>query len=225
MTHDEFISIVKQPESVSAGHVADLKEMIEYYPYFVQPRILLAKASLNAKNIHAQSYINQAALYCSDRRWLYYYLYPDKKISKDTYRYDRVPKYSGNYFDLINFVESEEGETKQSLKNLAERLKSARALVGRKPDESTVKEIVKTESIASTVLIPLPDYFVLNDNISEQGMEISEEYAKKLIKEKKFREAIEILKKLNLINPKKSIYFADQIRFLEKALLNSKKQT
>jgi len=90
MTHDEFISIVKHPESVSAGHVADLKEMIEYYPYFVQPRILLAKATLDMKNIHAQSYINQAALYCSDRRWLYYYLYPDKKsvrIFTDTTAY------------------------------------------------------------------------------------------------------------------------------------------
>jgi len=31
------------------------------------------------------------------------------------------------------------------------------------------------------------------------------------------------LRALNLNNPKKSVYFADQIRFLEKVIANSKK--
>ena len=220
MTHDEFISIVQNPESVTAGHIGDLKEMIEYYPYFVQPRILLAKAAHNTKSLHAENYINQAALYCSDRRWLYYYLYPDKKISNEPFKYDRVPKYSGNYFDLINTVESEGGDAKQSLKNLAERLKSARAMVSHDPVEPSKKAVPKIVVPAESVRIPTPDYFALSE---EKTNEISEEYARKLIREKKYSEAIEILNKLNLINPKKSIYFADQIRFLEKVIVNSKK--
>ena len=54
-------------------------------------------------------------------------------------------------------------------------------------------------------------------------MEISEINAKKLIAERKYKDAIEILRCLNLNNPKKSVYFADQIRFLEKVIENSKK--
>jgi hypothetical protein len=54
-------------------------------------------------------------------------------------------------------------------------------------------------------------------------LDLSECNAKKLIREHKYMEAIEILKLLNLNNPKKSVYFADQIRFLEKVIVNSKK--
>jgi virulence-associated protein VapD len=53
--------------------------------------------------------------------------------------------------------------------------------------------------------------------------DISESNAKKLIIEKKYTEAIVILRQLNFSNPKKSVYFADQIRFLEKVIEISKK--
>ncbi len=42
------------------------------------------------------------------------------------------------------------------------------------------------------------------------------------IKQGQYADALEIIKRLNLNNPKKSIYFADQIRFLEKLVKNSK---
>jgi len=54
-------------------------------------------------------------------------------------------------------------------------------------------------------------------------LEITESNAKKLIIAHKYKDAIEILRALNLNNPKKSVYFADQIRFLEKVIANSKK--
>ncbi|MDD4489334.1 MAG: tetratricopeptide repeat protein, partial [Paludibacter sp.] len=66
----------------------------------------------------------------------------------------------------------------------------------------------------------VPDYFRFED---QQTKDMSmEEKSRLYIRQKKYREAIEILKQLNLINPKKSIYFADQIRFLERIIANSK---
>lgn len=221
MTQDEFIGIVKRPETVSSHHIDGLKEMVEYYPYFVQARLLLAKAEHDAKSLHAKKYIDAAALYCSDRRWLFYYLFPEKNIGQE-YKVDRVPKFGGNYFDLINAVEAEGGDTRQSLKNLAERLKSARAMVTVSAEASKAtaeKQPQRNESVH----IPVPDYFGNKLNHQDKSAEISEENVRTLVHEKKYSEAIEILNKLNLINPKKSIYFADQIRFLEKALVNSKK--
>lgn len=41
------------------------------------------------------------------------------------------------------------------------------------------------------------------------------------IKQGKYSKALEIIKRLNLQYPKKNVYFADQIRFLEKLILNS----
>ncbi|GHT19100.1 hypothetical protein AGMMS4957_02640 [Bacteroidia bacterium] len=43
------------------------------------------------------------------------------------------------------------------------------------------------------------------------------------IKQKKYEQALRMLRKLNLENPEKSRYFADQIRFLEKLINNTKK--
>ncbi len=44
-----------------------------------------------------------------------------------------------------------------------------------------------------------------------------------LVKERQYEEALQIITEINLNNPEKSIYFADQIRFLKKLILNASK--
>ena len=46
--------------------------------------------------------------------------------------------------------------------------------------------------------------------------------AKIYIKQHRYDKALEIIKKLSLNYPKKNAYFADQIRFLEKLIINAK---
>lgn len=222
MTQSEFFSIVKNPANVKASHIAELKEIIAIYPYFVQPKVLLAKALHLSNSVHSQKFIDNVAFYYSDHRWLFYYLNPEKIINTDIFRHERTPKFGGNYFDLLKITEAEGGDSKQSLKNLAERLKVAREEVLKK-HEHVDNSPDPQPQIRNTVHIPTPDYFKVSDDQVEIDSEITEENAKKLIREKEYSKAIEILKKLNLINPKKSIYFADQIRFLEKVIINSKK--
>ena len=50
----------------------------------------------------------------------------------------------------------------------------------------------------------------------------TETLAKIYIKQQRYEKALEIIKKLNLKYPKKNVYFADQIRFLEKLIINAK---
>lgn len=222
MTQSEFFSIVKNPANVKASHIAELKEMIAFFPYFVQPKVLLAKALHLSNSVHSQKFIDNVAFYFSDHRWLFYYLYPEKTINTEIFRHDRTPRFGGNYFDLLKITEAEGGDSKQSLKNLAERLKIAREDVIKKHEQVESSPDVQP-LIRNSVHIPTPDYFKVSKETADVDLEITEENAKKLIREKEYTKAIEILKKLNLINPKKSIYFADQIRFLEKVLINSKK--
>ncbi len=50
----------------------------------------------------------------------------------------------------------------------------------------------------------------------------TESLAKIYIQQRRYAKALEIIRKLNLNNPEKNIYFADQIRFLEKLIINIK---
>lgn len=51
---------------------------------------------------------------------------------------------------------------------------------------------------------------------------LSESLAKMYISRRKYSKALEIIENINLKYPEKSIYFADQIRFLRKLVLNEK---
>ncbi len=56
---------------------------------------------------------------------------------------------------------------------------------------------------------------------SSRSANMSESLAKVMIKNGNYQKAIEIITDLSLNNPKKSIYFADQIRFLKKLMANA----
>ena len=61
-------------------------------------------------------------------------------------------------------------------------------------------------------------------NEEKEGDEgvFTETLARIYIKQGQYSKALEIIKRLNLNYPKKNVYFADQIRFLEKLILNNK---
>ncbi len=219
MTNEEFLQLLKNPNEILPEHTSELKEITGYYPFFAQAQMLYAKALLSSKSVHTERHIRMATIYCSDKHWFYFYLYPEKKPLGEDNQHERTAKYQGSYFDFINNAGSNEEEISLSLKNLAERLKQARQLVLHESNEKTVQKSETSVNKQTKVEFSLPDYY-LNETRKE---DITEEQAKKYISERKYAEAIEILKKLNLINPKKSVYFADQIRFLEKVLANIKK--
>ena len=51
---------------------------------------------------------------------------------------------------------------------------------------------------------------------------LTETLAKIYVKQQRYGKALEIIKKLNLKYPKKNAYFADQMRFLERLIINAK---
>ena len=64
-----------------------------------------------------------------------------------------------------------------------------------------------------------PEELVKEPEAADDSM-LSESLAKIFIKQGKYTKALEIIKNISLKFPEKSIYFADQIRFLQKLILN-----
>jgi hypothetical protein len=211
MTSDSFFDLLKNPENVTDVQFSDLKELVEKYPYFYQARALYLKALQQTKSIDFEAEIEHTSIYVPDKRWLFYYLYPEKKIAEE--QFDHAPRkaVSGDYFVMMENLEKNGGETKQSLKELAEKLKKAR-------EYSLMQSDVSKKTAKETTKQPIENK---TDN-QILVFEMTEENVKQLIAEKKYQQAIDILKKLNLDNPKKNVYFADQIRFLEKIIKNKK---
>ncbi|MDR2839912.1 MAG: hypothetical protein LBV75_01405 [Paludibacter sp.] len=203
----EFLLLVQANEKVDAQHIADLKEIVETYPYFAQAHTLLAKGMKNLQNVNSEKYISNATLYCSNLRQLYFDLNPQYKINPEDYNFKRKSKNNGDYFSMLETIEKGGRSTKQSLKSLALKLKEARTQL---QTEEKTKTQAKTPDKQNFVAEPQ------NASQSALSPEISENEAKKLIAEKKYLQAIDILRQLNLLYPKKSIYFAAQIRFLER---------
>ena len=70
-----------------------------------------------------------------------------------------------------------------------------------------------------------PEYVPeIDDGEKKEGDEkyFTETLAQIYIKQGQYSKALEIIKRLNLNYPKKNAYFADQIRFLEKLIINNK---
>lgn len=195
MNTEAFVKLAKNPKLVEAIHEPELRKWTEKYPYFNQARVLWIKAAqLASSEPVGDEELELAGLHANDLRWLFFYLYPEMELSGEQPVFRRHDRFSGSYFDILNAASAEGGDAGESLKKIAQRLKESRAM------------LQKSEST----------------EVQQPEIDRMEEQVRLLIHDAKYSEAIEILKQLNLINPKKSIYFADQIRFLEKIVENLK---
>lgn len=110
--------------------------------------------------------------------------------------------------DLIDhFIEQAAREEAEGLEPIKEATLS---------EEETASETVEIEEV-------IPDS-EKEEVDTEEGEDyyFTETLAKIYVKQQRYDKALEIIKKLNLKYPKKNTYFADQIRFLEKLIINAK---
>ena len=143
----------------------------------------------------------------------------------------KVPKLRGQ--DLIDgFIRQSETEEGISLKLPKEEKVLLLPLTENDMEEEET-EVASDETIQSVQVKAEQEEETENEETDEETTPKSvpddlddscftETLAKIYIKQHRYDKALEIIKKLSLNYPKKNAYFADQIRFLEKLIINAK---
>ena len=116
---------------------------------------------------------------------------------------EAMPKLKGHeLFD--NFIEKSETDPVVYLKPLKEEEKAKAASSAETNETGRTDETTETNTVEE-----------------EDDSCFTETLAKIYVKQQRYSKALEIIKKLSLKYPKKNAYFADQIRFLEKLIINA----
>ena len=222
----------------------ELRTLLARYPFFQTARLLYLKNLYLLHDISFGEELRKLALYISDRRILFslvekenYTLdvFDEKEKSADVPGLDRT-------LSLIDAFLSSSATSPTAGQSIPLEAASdyTAYLMENLPENSSVSESVlpmKGQQLIDDFLEgseerPLMTTSVLDDEESEVAgdwakNEDEEDYftetlAKIYVKQQRYTKALEIICRLNLKYPKKNAYFADQIRFLEKLIINAK---
>ena len=217
MNRTDINKYLTNSELISEASKEELRRLVETYPYCEALHWIYLRALYIADDAMFDEELMLHGMHISNRSLFYNYL---------TYQEERdlnsPPILGGgdSQFSILNsqlstpdyFALEQNQAQKQSLQQLAAQLKAAR--LARQKQKNEELEMRNEE---------LKKIEVANKQIPEIKPLQTEENAKKLIKEQKYLEAIEILRAISLNNPKKSANFALQIKFLETIINNHNK--
>jgi hypothetical protein len=243
MTSKQVMGLMLRQDSFDEKTLSDLQNLIEEYPYF-QTAQLLYTLNLHAnKDSHFNVALRKAACYAGDRKKLFY-LVEDKFFSPviDKNQEKEAEITASSSFDLIDFFLAGKAEEVREKTEEAdapivstdyisyylseEAQKQETETVPLQHQDTIDKFLEKDEKFS--IKIELKDREDEEETLSPDLTTVdkedffSETLAKIYLKQKKYAKALEIIRKLSLHYPEKSLYFADQIRFLEKLILTQK---
>ena len=234
----QVIDYIRQPESLDNQSLEHLKVMVEKYPYYHAARILLLRTLFQMHDPAFDEQLRKAAIYVPSRHTLFQMFQsntlmpesPTKRIAKA----ENVDNNDKRTETLINsFLDTipQQRQTPRIVDATVDYM--AYLLQMETPASATPAPEMTGQSYIDDFLIKNEGRFDLEDlpeeetphNIHEPKTDVgngvlTEAMARIYIKQGKYDKAIEIIRRISLKYPKKNRYFADQIRFLEKLIIN-----
>ena len=240
---------IKHPEKLNRDTLYELRTLLARYPYFQTVRLLYLKNLFLLHDITFGEELRRSAIYITDRKILFNLVEGDhygvKALEKQVQQ-EMAPGIDRTLSLIDAFLATLPEETNQdhtipleistdytsyllkedsSVENIDEQpLLQSQDLIDsfiNKTEEGTVDFVVKEEEISS----PTSEQDETEESVDEildDESYFTETLAKIYVKQQRYSKALEIIRKLNLNYPKKNAYFADQIRFLEKLIINAK---
>lgn len=244
MQKEDLYKWMENPDRLDASTLEELRTVVEEYPYFHTARLLYTK---NLSLTDGQGYeeeLGRTAVLCNDRRKLFYLIYREeyeKLVNKDEGTRpngDRTEELLESFLSSLEEREMIEPNVENIELNLVTTdyffyLQSLGGETGN-PEQTEDQKLQHQDIIDAFIEKAKSDILFTPKETSpadtkqeteekEEGGEfLTETLARIYIKQKKYEQALTIIKRLSLNFPKKSVYFAYQIRFLELLIMNER---
>ena len=249
---ERIAELIKHPEYLDRDTLYELRSTLALYPYYQTARLLMLQNLYLLHDPSFDEELRRAAIYITDRRVLFnmieagHYRLRTSTVAKVPAAAPQESTASRTATLIDNFLDSipkeDEGQSRGKRKPTpadaaVDYVAYLLETEGDKAEE-TVPEM-KGQNLIDTFINADKGRIVLNEGplltpqtekTDETAAEpTDEEYftetlARIYIKQGRYSKALEIIQRLSLQFPKKNAYFADQIRFLEKLIINSNKK-
>ena len=249
----ELENLIKHPEMLDRDTLYELRSMLALYPYFQTARLLMLKNLYLLHDSSFDEELRKAAIYITDRKVIFAMIeaahytvpkQPDKeqqqKMAKDGE--NRTLSLIDNFLDTVP-KENQDTETKKERRKATPADATIDYVAYLLESEADSQQQEETPQMVGQELIDsfintdknkivlseepqLRPEVVTDQESSEKESEESyftETLARIYIKQGRYSKALEIIQRLSLDNPKKNAYFADQIRFIKKLIINNNK--
>jgi len=241
----DILELIQHPERMDRDTLYELRSLVALYPYHQTLRLLMLQ---NLYLLHDPSFdeeLRRAAIYITDRRVLFNMV----EAAHYQIRKTRAPQKKGGENRTSELIDTFLGTIPQEEPAPRKRrptpadaaIDYVAYLLDTESDTETAAEPVpemRGQDLIDTFINSDKGHFTLSDvplpaddtpeKPEEPEEEVGEEYftetlARIYIKQGRYSKALEIIRRLSLQVPKKNAYFADQIRFLEKVIINNSK--
>ena len=226
MQKERLISLISNPNLINKEDNLFLEEIISQYPFFSISHILLAKGLLNTESIRYNRKLKKASLYSLDRKKLFK-LITQKPFGKIIEKERQIEVINLEKNDPITqeikkelkignpleFNENDEYSFSQwlSLTNI----KKIDRYESKKQETEVIENFIKNNP---TIKTDKNKFFspseTAKNSLIEKDELVTETLARVYLEQEHFEKAIEAYKNLSFKYPKKSSFFADQIKLI-----------
>ncbi len=245
----EITELIKSPQLMDRDTLYELRSVLALHPYFQTARLLMLQ---NLYLLHDPSFdeeLRRAAIYITDRKVIFQMIeaahYQLQQQHSETLQQpadeNRTVALIDNFLEAIPDDEDASKPRRKATPADAAVDYVAYLLESEAMQNGATTPQMKGQDLIDNFLEQEQGRILLSEistetkdgqqatTIDDEEAEIPEEeyftetLARIYIKQGRYQKALDIIKRLNQQFPHKNAYFADQIRFLEKLIINSNK--
>ncbi|MBO5172261.1 MAG: tetratricopeptide repeat protein [Bacteroidaceae bacterium] len=235
----QVIDYIRQPESLDSQSLEHLRSIVDKYPYYHAARILLLRTLYQMHDPSFDEQLRKAAIYVPARRTLFQMFQapslkpesPTKRTARAEHAEEGSQRTESLIDSFLDTIPQQHHNTPRIVDATVDYMAYLMQMESGAGNSNTPR--MAGQDYIDDFLIKNEGRFDLEDlpeeetphNIPETKNDtgtgvLTEAMARIYIKQGKYDKAIEIIRRISLKYPKKNRYFADQIRFLEKLIIN-----